>query len=52
MEHYRLITEDIGVLLSNRLVQLVLALTWARFFFPDWVEAVGSEVVLKLLGGI
>ena len=35
--------------LSNRLVQLCLALTWARFFFPDWVEAVGSEVVLRIL---
>jgi hypothetical protein len=36
---------------SSRLVQLVLALTWARLFFPDWVEAVGSETVLRILGG-
>lgn len=50
MENYRLITEDIGLLLSNRIVQIVLALTWTRLFFPDWVEAVGSEVVLKVFG--
>ena len=40
----------LGNFFSNRLVQILLALTWARIFFPDWVEAVGTDVVLKIIG--
>lgn len=42
---------DVRLFFSSRLVQILLALTWARLFFPDWVTAVGAEVVLKVLGG-
>lgn len=53
MDRYELTPEawaSIKAFFSNRLVQLVLALTWARIFFPSWVEAVGTEVVLRIMG--
>lgn len=50
MSPYEQIMTDVKLFFSNRIVQLVLALTWARLFFPDWVEAVGSEVVLRVIG--
>lgn len=41
---------DVKLFLSNRIVQLMLAATWARLMFPDWVEAVGVKLALRIFG--
>jgi len=48
-EAYNAVMVDVRLFFSSRIVQLLCALTWARLWFPDWVEAVGQDAILGIL---